>query len=180
MRRLTDLARLRSFMARLADSTRQPTTVYFTGGATALLAGFRDATIDIDIKIDPDRGDVLRAIPAIKEELEVNVELASPDLFIPVSDGWEDRSPLVDRVGAVAYRNFDLVAQALAKIERGHERDRRDVRDLLAGGLVTPDAIRAEWARIRDDLYRYPAIDPTSLAASIDEALEDDGPILES
>lgn len=41
MRRLTDLARLRSFMARLADSTRQPTTVYFTGGATALLENRR-------------------------------------------------------------------------------------------------------------------------------------------
>ena len=177
MRRLTDLARLRAFMARLADSTRQPTTVYFTGGATALLEGFRDATIDIDIKIDPARGDLLRALPAIKEELQVNVELASPDLFIPVSDGWETRSPLVDRVGAVTYRNFDLVAQALAKIERGHDRDRRDVRDLLAGGLVTPEAIRDEWARIRDDLYRYPAIDPASLAASIDQALADDEPI---
>ena len=57
-----------------------------TVGATALLEGFRDATIDIDIKIDPDRGDLLRAIPAIKEALEVKVELASADLFIPVSD----------------------------------------------------------------------------------------------
>ena len=147
-----------------------------TVGATALLEGFRDATIDIDIKIDPDRGDVLRALPAIKEALGVNIELASPDLFIPVSDGWESRSPLVDRVGAVTYRNFDLAAQALAKIERGHERDQRDVQDLLAAGLVTPEAIRAEWTRIRDDLYRYPAIDPASLAANIDQALEGQRP----
>lgn len=81
MRCLTDLARLRAFMARLAENTRRPTTVYFTGGATAL----------------------------------------------------------------------------------------------LAAGLVTPEGIRAEWARVRDDLYRYPAIDPASLAASIEQALEGPG-----
>lgn len=81
MRCLTKLARRRAFVDRVADSTRQPTTVYFTGGATAL----------------------------------------------------------------------------------------------LAAGRVTPEGIRAEWARVRDDLYRYPAIDPASLAASIDQALEGPG-----
>jgi len=171
MRRLTDLARLRTFMARLGRATDAPTTVYLTGGATALLHGFRDSTIDIDIKIDPDRGDLLRAIPAIKDELEVNVELASPDLFIPVSQGWEGRSPVIDQHGPVTFRHFDLVAQALAKIERGHERDLADVHDLLEQGLVTRDDLRQEFERIEPELYRFPAIDPASLRADVERVV---------
>lgn len=162
-------------MALLGRERTEPVTVYLTGGATAVLHGFREATVDIDIKVEPDRGDLLRRIPAIKEELEVNVELASPDLFIPVSAGWEDRSPLVEVVGSVTFRHFDLVAQALAKIERGHERDLADVRDLLAAGLVAPQAIRAELDRVEGDLYRYPAIDPPSLRRSVDEVLGSPG-----
>jgi Nucleotidyltransferase of unknown function (DUF6036) len=177
MRRLTDLARLRQFMSRLGRGTREPTTVYFTGGATALLHGFRETTIDIDIKIEPDRGDLLGQIPAIKEELQVNVELASPDLFIPVSAGWEERSPLVTTVDAVTFRHFDPVAQALAKIERGHERDLRDVRDLAAGGHVRPHDLRAEFDRIEPELYRFPAIDPASMRRAVEHTLAElEGP----
>lgn len=158
-------------MALLGRGSRRATTVYLTGGATAVLHGFRDATIDIDIKVEPDPEDLLRRIPQIKEALEVNVELASPDLFIPVSEGWESRSPLVETVGSVTFRHFDPVAQALAKIERGHERDISDVHDLIAAGLATPASIRAELDRIEPDLYRFPAIDPPSLRAAVDEML---------
>ena len=101
----------------------------------------------------------------------MNVELASPDLFIPVSEGWPDRSPVVEAHGSVTYRHFDLVAQALAKIERGHERDRSDVADLLGSGLVTASEIRAELDRIEPELYRYPAIDPTTLRRAVEEIL---------
>lgn len=171
MRRLTDRVRLDQFMHALAQATREPTTVYFTGGATALLHGFRAATIDIDIKIVPNRGDLLREISRLKEELEVNVELASPDLFLPVSSGWNRRSPLIERIGTVTYRHFDLVAQALGKIERGHERDLRDVADLVARGLVAPEEIRAELDEVESELYRYPAVDPVSLRASVERVL---------
>lgn len=158
-------------MEMLGREPTAPTTVYLTGGATAVLHGFRDATVDIDIKIEPDRGDLLRRIPAIKESLEVNVELASPDLFIPVSAGWPDRSPIVTTVGGVTFRHFDLVAQALAKIQRGHERDLADVHDLIEAGLVSPDEIRAELDRIEGELYRYPAVDPPALRRAVDEVL---------
>jgi hypothetical protein len=39
------------------------------------------------------------------------------------------------------------------------------------GGLATPEAIRAELDRIEPDLYRYPAIDPPSLRAAVDQML---------
>src|SRR5207245_1676000 len=110
-------------------------------GATAVLEGWRESTIDVDIKLVPETDAVLRAVPSLKEELELNVELASPDLFLPVPPGWEDRSPFVTAEGSLTVRHFDLVSQALSKVERGHSRDRRDVMEMLRRGLVTKAAL---------------------------------------
>jgi hypothetical protein len=49
----------------------------------------------------------------------LNVELAAPSDFIPVPDGWEERSPLIRREGKISFHHFDPVAQALSKAERG-------------------------------------------------------------
>jgi len=91
-----------------------------------VLLGWRQSTIDIDLKLVPDSGALLRAVPVLKEELEVSVELASPNLFIPVPPGWEDRSPWEATEGMLTVRHFDLTAQAVAKLERGHARDLDD------------------------------------------------------
>ena len=106
-------------MKRLGSRASTPGTIYLTGGATALLMGIRDQTIDIDVKLDPEPQGAFEAIADLKESLGVNVELASPDQFIPVPAGWEERSPIVSRIGRVTVRHYDLVAQALAKGDRG-------------------------------------------------------------
>lgn len=134
MRELATADRIHAFMRALARAATGPGRVYFTGGATAVLHGWRDATIDVDIKLVPDTDAVLRAVPAIKESLNINVELASPDQFIPVKDGWPDRSPFIGQEGLLSFHHFDLYAQALAKIERGHETDRKDVAALIERG----------------------------------------------
>lgn len=54
MRRKVSLATLKQFMKELAAAACSPGKVYFTGGATALLLGFREQTIDVDLKLDPD------------------------------------------------------------------------------------------------------------------------------
>jgi hypothetical protein len=46
--------------------------VYLVGGATAVTVGWRDSTIDIDLAFGPGADDVLRAIPAIKDSLNIN------------------------------------------------------------------------------------------------------------
>jgi hypothetical protein len=112
---------------------------------------------------------MLRAIPVLKERLQLNVELASPDHFIPVAPGWEDRSPFITRIGRVTYRHYDFCAQALAKIERGHSRDLADVRAMVAHGLITGAQVRDQFARIEGELYRYPAVDPASFRRAVDE-----------
>jgi hypothetical protein len=160
-------------MHALAETTRDDTRVYLTGGATATLYGWREATIDVDMRMDPERDDVLRELPIIKERLHVNVELASPADFIPVKAGWESRSPFVKQIGSMCFYHYDLSAQALAKIERGHDRDIADVRAMLDRGLVKRASLRDDFEAIYPLLYRYPAIDPQSFRRAVAAVLED-------
>jgi hypothetical protein len=163
-------------MRALARAAQGPLQVYLVGGATAVLEGWRDSTVDVDLKLGDDGDAVLREIPAIKERLNLNIELASPADFIPVKPGWEDRSPFVAQEGPVTFRHFDLYAQALAKIERGHETDRTDVRALMARGLVDRIGLLAYFEAIAPDLYRFPAIDPPSFRRAVEAALAQAGP----
>jgi hypothetical protein len=171
MREAADLKRIESFMRALGAAASGDARVYFTGGATAVLHGWRSSTIDIDVKLVPERDEVYRAIPDLKERLALNVELASPVDFIPVRPDWESRSPFIAREGRLSFHHFDLCAQALAKIERGHEQDLRDVTEFLARGLVRRSEIDAYFAVIEPHLYRYPAIDPASFRERVTQTL---------
>ena len=128
----------------------------------------RQTTIDVDIKLVPDHDAVLRAIPALKESMHLNIELAAPDDFIPVRDGWADRSPFIDAGGATLFSPLRLRRhRRLAKIERGHTQDLADVREMLARGLVTVERLRDEFRAIEPQLYRYPAVDPAAFARAV-------------
>jgi hypothetical protein len=169
MRRPVDEARIREFLRSLAAAATEETRVYLTGGATAVLLGWRGSTIDLDIRIVPDRDPLLRAIPSLKERLEVNVELAAPDDFIPELPGWRERSRFIAREGKVTFYHYDFYAQALAKLQRGHAKDLDDVRRMLAGGLVDPGKALALFGTIEKELYRFPAIDPASFRRRVED-----------
>src|SRR5881397_2234516 len=135
MRRRVTLETMKQFMQQFAIAARSPGKVYFTGGATALLLGFREQTIDIDLKMDPEPEGAFEAIARLKNQLDVNVELASPDDFIPPSADWREHSTYIDRIGSVEFFHYDFALQALAKLERGHVQDLADVASLLRGGF---------------------------------------------
>ncbi|HMF09828.1 MAG TPA: hypothetical protein VKJ00_11870, partial [Thermoanaerobaculia bacterium] len=67
MRRPVDASRLRSFLQALGARAAEETRVYLTGGATAVLEGWRTTTIDVDLKMVPESEAMLRAIPSLKE-----------------------------------------------------------------------------------------------------------------
>jgi hypothetical protein len=48
-------------MRRLGAAAEVDTRIYLTGGATAVLFGWRETTIDVDLKIIPDRDEIFRA-----------------------------------------------------------------------------------------------------------------------
>src|SRR5213080_2814041 len=74
---------LQAFMKGLAAAARSASRVYLVGGASAVLLGWRNSTIDIDLKIIPESDEILRSLPRLKEQLHVNIELASPETSSP-------------------------------------------------------------------------------------------------
>jgi hypothetical protein len=172
MRPPVDERRIRALARELGRVARGPVRIYLTGGSTAVLEGWRETTIDIDLRFEPESDELLRALPALKDRLGINIELASPPDFIPELPGWRERSPLVFREGSVAVHHFDLYSQALSKIERGFAQDLGDVGAMIARGLVVPSRLRQLYDAIEPDLYRYPALDPFAFRNKLDAALQ--------
>ncbi len=171
MRRLADAERIHALLRELARACEEPVRLYLTGGATAVLMGWRPTTIDVDIKLVPEHDPLFRAIAPLKESLELNIELAAPSDFIPELAGWEVRSVFVQQHGRLVVFHYDLYAQALAKIERGHAQDAADVREMLQRGLVEPDRLLDLYAEIEPHLYRYPALDAAGFRRAVEEAV---------
>jgi hypothetical protein len=167
MRLESDKSRIESFMAAMGKRVRGQGRIYLTGGATAVLHGWRTTTIDIDIKPDPEPAGLFEAIALLKDELEVNVELASPDHFIPALPGWHERSLFIANHGLIEFFHYDPYGQALAKLQRGHERDLRDIQCFLRDGLIQMDRLRELFDLIEPQLIRYPAIDPAAFRAAV-------------
>jgi hypothetical protein len=89
MRGDTTLPRIEQFMSELGRAVRSPGRVYFTGGVTAVLLGWRQMTMAVDLKVDPEPLGFFESLPWLKEEININIELAAPDHFIPRSCGME-------------------------------------------------------------------------------------------
>jgi hypothetical protein len=171
MRELADVDRIRRLMQGLGRAADVDGACYLTGGATAVLVGWRRSTIDVDLRLEPESDALLRAIQRLKDELRVNVELASPLDFIPVPAGWQGRSLPIAREGRLAFYHFDPYAQALAKLERAHAQDVEDVRAMVERGLVEPEQALAFLAEIEPQLHRFPAVDPPSFRRRVEAAL---------
>jgi hypothetical protein len=163
----TDRKKLFDFMAALGKRVTGPGRIYLTGGATALLHHWRETTIDVDLKPDPEPAGLFEALAALKTELDLNVELAGPDQFIPALPGWPDRSIFISRQGPLEFFHYDPYAQVLSKLLRGHERDWRDVHAFVRDGLVHKAPLLKLFTQIEPQLIRYPAIDPASFRATV-------------
>lgn len=169
MRSETDRSKIESFMVAVGKRVRGEGTIYFAGGVTAVLHDWRAMTIDVDIKPDPEPPGLFEALAVLKDELDINVELACPDQFIPAVPGWRERSLFVARHGPVEFFHYDPFGQALAKLQRRHDRDLRDVGDMLKEGMIHAGQLRDMFGQIEPQLIRYPAIDPASFRAAVHE-----------
>jgi hypothetical protein len=168
MREPADAERVRRLAAALGRVVPPGTKMYLTGGATAVLEGWRPSTVVIDVRFEPDSDAALRRISELKEELDVNVELASPLDFLPALPGWQDRSRFRFRESNLEAFDFDPYSQALSKLERGFELDRKDVRGMVEAELVKPERLLKLFEEIEPELYRFPAVDPKDLRAAVE------------
>lgn len=167
MRAETDKSKVEKFMLELGKRVGGKGTVFLAGGATAVLRGWRATTIDVDIKPDPEPPGLFEALAILKDELDINVEIASPDQFIPPIPGWRERSLFVAKHGPVEFLHYDPYGQALSKLQRGHDRDLHDVQSLLKSGWIEKSRLWEMYQQIEPQLLRYPAIDAPTFRSTV-------------
>jgi hypothetical protein len=144
--------------------------VYLVGGGTAVFAGWRPSTIDADLHSD--REEVFRDIQGIKERLDVNVEFARPEHFVPELSGSGNRHVFLETIGPVSFYHYDPYAQILSKIVRGFRRDVEDARHFVRSDMVDPDRLRALVLEIPDSAYSaYPALSRSAVEEALEEFL---------
>ncbi|MGI8421958.1 MAG: hypothetical protein ACR2MU_06830 [Gaiellaceae bacterium] len=78
MREQADEERIRRFMRAIGRTAAHDGTCFLAGGATAVLVGWRATTVDVDIKLEPEQDEVMRALPQLKEECFDEIE---PELY---------------------------------------------------------------------------------------------------
>jgi hypothetical protein len=173
MRHALTRDRLVALMKELARTAPRRGTfrVYLVGGGTAVYLGWRASSIDVDLFSDQEA--VFRDIQAIKERLNVNIEFARPEDFVPPLKGSADRHVFVDTVGSISFHHYDPYAQALSKIVRGFQRDLEDARMFIHSGLVEPRKLRALVSAIPDSAYAgYPTLSRRAVEQAVETFLE--------
>jgi hypothetical protein len=164
MRPPIDRLRVHQFLVKLGMDFRHAARLYLVGGTTMVYEGLRAQSLDIDITYEVDErheAELSQIVRRLKDEMQINVEHASPGDFIPLPAGWKDRSKYVGRFGQVEVFHFDLYSTALSKIERGREGDFQDVLALLEGGQIILTELQEAYGNIlprmlRESLKRRP------------------------
>jgi hypothetical protein len=172
MRSNVNPQKIEQLMKALGREARGSGSIYFTGGASALLIGWRSSTVDIDIRLDPEPSGIFQAIAKLKRDLDINIELASPQDFLPALPGWRDRSVFIGRQGEISFYHYDFTAQALAKLSRGYTRDLDDVQAMYQQKLFTLEDLHSGFAAIEPELIRFPALDPELLRNKVEQFID--------
>jgi hypothetical protein len=142
------------------------------GGATAVWAGWRVSTIDVDLHGEPEP--LFRDIQGVKERLSVNLEFVTPADFVPALAGSAERHVFIEKVGDVSFYHHDPYEQAFSKIVRGFDRDLEDARAFVASGMVDAAGLRDLVHRIPAKSFaKYPALSRGSVVAAVDDFVED-------
>ncbi len=163
---------LRELMGELARTAPRGAMfrVYLVGGGTAVLAGWRSATIDADLCAD--RDEVFRDIQGIKERLQLNIEFVRPEDFVPALAGTAERHRFIERVGSVDFYHYDPYAQVLSKVVRGFRKDLVDAERFVRSGWVDRRRFRDLVEAVPDSAYsRYPNLSRESVLGAVDAFL---------
>lgn len=172
MRTTVDAQKLERLMQILGKEAQGAGRIYFTGGASALLVGWRDSTVDVDLRLDPEPAGIFQAIAKLKQELNINIELASPQDFLPPLPGWRDRSVFIGKRGQISFYHYDFTAQALAKLSRGFDRDLKDVEAMYSQKLFSLSKLRDCFETIVPELIRFPSLNPDILRSRVENFIQ--------
>ena len=170
MRRTLNRELLGELLAALARSAPRSGNyrVYLIGGGTAVLQGWRDATIDADLFSD--QQEVFREIQAIKERLRVSIEFVRPEHFVPPLAGTEERHVFIEMKRNVSFYHYDPYAQLFSKLVRGFQRDMQDAENFLVSGMVDPELFVRLVREVPEATYnQYPALSRSEVLSLVDQ-----------
>ena len=113
-------------------------------------------------------------IQGIKERLNVNVEFARPEDFVPPLPGSSGRHVFIASIGRVTFSHYDPYAQVLSKIVRGFERDLEDAGIFSTSGMVSPERLRALVEKIPERVYaKYPSLTKSAVREAVETFLSE-------
>jgi hypothetical protein len=151
---------------------RSPVRFYLVGGSVLIDLGLRGATLDIDYVAEADDlaalAELEQTIRRLRDELDVNVEPASPADFLPIP-GWAlERSRFVGRFGRVSVYYYHLPSLVIAKAARGFEQDLADVAHLVRAGEVSWPEVEATWIEVHASPTGWLRYEPAEVEQRLD------------
>ena len=157
-------------LARCAPG-RKSYQVFIVGGGTAVLAGWRESTIDADLTSDDDA--IFRDVQGMKERLQLNIEFVRPEDFVPPLKGSDKRHVFIEKIGRVAFYHYDPYAQLLSKVVRGFHRDMQDAHEFIRSGMVDPAVFRTLVQGIPDRSFaKYPTLTKQAVLNAVMDFLD--------
>lgn len=151
---------IEKFLGVLGKAFRKPGRLYLARGAALVHMGLRSgSTLDIDVAIETtDEDEMVTAIRRIVEQMQINVEFASPEDFISLPTQWMSQARYVGRYGSVDVFYFDFYSLALSKISRGDDRDLIDVKLLFQQRAITLEGLDAAYHEVLPRMGKRPYI----------------------
>jgi Nucleotidyltransferase of unknown function (DUF6036) len=161
-------ADIEKFLIALGKAYRKAGRLYLAGGAALVHLGLRSgSTLDIDVVIEAtDEDEMITAIRRLVEQMQINIEFASPADFIPIPAQWAAHAKYIGRYGKIDAFYFDLYSLALSKIARGNDRDLVDVKLLVQQKLVVLEELDIAYNEVLPRMGKRPYInlDPQKFA----------------
>ncbi|MBI3359638.1 MAG: hypothetical protein HY023_00830 [Chloroflexi bacterium] len=157
-KRISDAQEILDFLRRLGQCYRHAGVVYLVGGSSLILVAAKESTFDIDLKIEvaPEHHDeFIRCVRRLSAEMELSIEQASPDEFLPLPAGYEDRRRYVGRYAALDVFHFDFYSVALGKLQRGNEKDYNDVVSMIRAGVIELGNLEQYFREVLPKLEAY-------------------------
>ena len=144
----------------LGKAYRKQGRIYLAGGAALVHMGLRSgSTLDIDVVIETTNEDeMVTAIRRLVEQMQINIEFASPADFIPVPAQWMEHSRYIGRYGQIDAFYYDFYSLALSKISRGSDRDLIDDKLLVQQQLITLEELDAAYKEVSPRVGKRPYI----------------------
>jgi hypothetical protein len=105
---------------------------------------------------------------ALKNELDVNVEPASPADFLPVPPGAHERSRYVGRFGPIDVYYYDLASLVIEKAARAYEQDLDDAEQLVRSGQVGWTEVIDAWTTMRSSPTGWLRYEPDDVECRLD------------